>query len=267
MFGQRSVLLSALIAAVATPYFLTEEGWSKSLKQKLASVWGRQDGDDQAWSSLKESLGNLTGEPSAADFSAPAGGFELSNSVSMPASSATSPTTSGHPYTTGAQLTGPGGDLSQYLRFDLTPRWITDHWARVSTVLAETDLRGYRVPVVTGTHLHDVAGSLTYYFDPRGKMRRITLHGFTGDERPLVQFLCKNYHLCAEPSLGAGRYVARWSRDPISAMQIHNAPVVRAEVPHGRLEVLLELNWPTAHGLSPEFQRLLAPTSGPDESL
>lgn len=266
MFGQRSVLLSALAAAVAAPYLLTEEGgWTKALRQKLSGFLGtHQERQGEIWSSLHESFGEsatLTGESLPGVFSSSPSTSVL-DSTSVDQGAAVLPDVSSSfaesPTATAARLTGPGGDWSHYLRFDLTPRWITEHWARVSTVLAETDLRGYRVPIVTGTQLHDAAGSLTYYFDPQGKMRRITFQGFTGDERPLVAFLCKNYRLCAEPSLGAGRYVARWSRNPVSAMQIHTAPVVRAEAPNARLEVWLELNWPTAtHGLSAEFQRLL----------
>ena len=41
--------------------------------------------------------------------------------------------------------------LDEVLRFDLTPDWILHRWPRVSTGLAQLDLQGYRVPLVSGT--------------------------------------------------------------------------------------------------------------------
>ena len=81
---------------------------------------------------------------------------------------------------------GASQSLAEVLRFDVSPRWVTDRWPRVSTVHVQPDLEGLRVPLVTGTMASDLLGSLTYYFDRQQRVRRITLHGHTGDERMLV---------------------------------------------------------------------------------
>lgn len=150
------------------------------------------------------------------------------------------------------------GELSELLRFDISPRWITERWARVSTVRAEPDLEGLRVPVVTGTELTDLAGSLTYYFDRDRKVRRITFFGHTGDESELAAFVTKQFNLHLEPALGPGLYVARWNAKPTSLLRIQHAPVVRSDQPHARLEFTLELNRPdVAFQLSREAQSIL----------
>lgn len=75
----------------------------------------------------------------------------------------------------------PVRDLAEVFRFDVTTDWILRHWPRVSTGLAQLQLQGYRVPLVTGTGEADLAGSLTYYFNARQKVQRITFCGTTGD--------------------------------------------------------------------------------------
>ncbi len=90
----------------------------------------------------------------------------------------------------------PGPERSNFaevLRFDLTPRAITHKWSRVSTGLSDPRLQGYRVPLMTGTSDSDLVGSLTYYFDSRPKLRRITFLGTTGNPQRLVDFLSRQY--------------------------------------------------------------------------
>lgn len=161
---------------------------------------------------------------------------------------------------TGARLVGsPTADLGEVLRFDASPQWVMERWSRVSTVLAEQDMEGLRVPLVTGTNLDDLAGSLTYYFDKQHHVRRIAFHGFTGDERKLAALVCQRYKLQPTQSLLAGLYLVKWNGVPTSALRVALAPVVRADSPHTRLEVLLEINRPDYnYGLSPEFTDLLA---------
>ena len=64
----------------------------------------------------------------------------------------------------------PTPTLAEVLRFDVTVEWVMQRWPRVSTGLPYLQLQGYRVPLVSGTSLRDVAGSLTYYFNaPAGR--------------------------------------------------------------------------------------------------
>jgi hypothetical protein len=91
-------------------------------------------------------------------------------------------------------------DLGTIFRFDLSPQSVAQRWSRVSTGLSDAHLQGYRVPLVTGTADNDLAGSLTYYFDARPRMRRITFLGTTGNPQRLVGFLGKYYGFRRAPN-------------------------------------------------------------------
>jgi hypothetical protein len=159
----------------------------------------------------------------------------------------------------GPKLVGaPVSDLAEVLRFDVSPQWVMSRWSRISTVLADLELEGLRVPLVTGTTTDDLAGSLTYYFDKQHQVQRITFHGYTGDERKLAALVAQRYQLKPVQSLNAALYLAKWNGTPMSALRVALAPVVRADSPNTRLEVMLEINRPRAYyGLSPEFKELL----------
>lgn len=90
----------------------------------------------------------------------------------------------------------PGPEItnfSEVFRFDLSPQAITQKWSRVTTGLSDSRYQGYRVPLMTGIAESDLVGSLTYYFDSKPKLRRITFLGTTGNPERLVQFLAKEY--------------------------------------------------------------------------
>ncbi|MEX2358009.1 MAG: DUF6690 family protein [Pirellulaceae bacterium] len=154
---------------------------------------------------------------------------------------------------------GPGfQDFGQAFHFQVTPRWVMETWPRVSTAMSDLHLEGYRVPLVTGSGVDDLAGSLTYYFDEEQKVQRITFHGQTGDERRLVSMLTEVYKFQSEPSLGAGLYLVKWNGSPTSVLRVALAPVVVAHQPHARLQVDLEINRPSRiYGLSPEMKEIV----------
>jgi len=148
--------------------------------------------------------------------------------------------------------------LEEVVRFDIDRQWILQRWSRVSTSLSELTMEGIRVPLVTGTELGDLAGSITYYFDKHSQVQRITLHGTTDDHRKLIAIAQRQFGMRSEPTLGAGLYLARWNGRPTSVMRISLAPVVRSEMARTRLIVKMELNRPGAvYGLSREFQAML----------
>ena len=152
----------------------------------------------------------------------------------------------------------PVSDLSEVIRFNITPEWVMQRWPRVTAELSDLDLEGLRVPLVTGTARHDLAGSLTYYFDDRKYVQRITFHGFTADEQPLVELLVKHCVLRPEPTLGRGLYLAKWSGIPRSALWVRHAPVIDASQQFTQLELELELNRPgRGYRLSKRFNDLL----------
>jgi hypothetical protein len=152
----------------------------------------------------------------------------------------------------------PATNLGEVLRFDVSPDWVTGRWPRVTTVLAEQGLEGLRVPLVTGTDIGDLAGSLTYYFDRYHRVQRLAFDGYTGDERRLLAVIVQHYGLQPEPTLDAAMYVARWNGRPSSVVRISRAPIITHDSPHSQLHVMLELNRPShEYGLSPEFVQIL----------
>ncbi|MFK8110804.1 MAG: DUF6690 family protein [Rubripirellula sp.] len=149
-------------------------------------------------------------------------------------------------------------DIREVLRFDISPRWVLSRFSRVSTVLADLELEGLRVPIVTGTRADDMAGTLTYYFDRGEKLQRVTVHGFTGDPTRLVGTMTQGYGLNHEPSLEAGVYTKRWNGRPTNFLRLTHAPVVYSDAVHQKYTVFLELNQPDlAYGISPEAQRIV----------
>jgi hypothetical protein len=159
----------------------------------------------------------------------------------------------------GPTLVGrPVSDLREVLRFDISPQWVTDRFSRVTTVLAELQLDGLRVPLVTGTGPDDLAGSISYYFDYSAKLQRVMLHGFTGDPNAVISAMTTHYGLQSEPTLEAGVYTRRWNGVPVHFLRITRAPIVYSDALHHKFIVFLELNQPDLrYGISPEAQRIV----------
>ena len=233
MLGKRTRFLTMMAAALGIPYAWFNENFSGPLQN--------------TWSSLKGTASAVASKQSS-DLG-PARAWTLPGFTTETAATVVNRS---------AALAPSIHDLAESLRFDVNQRWVVDHWGRVSTVRAEQDLEGLRVPLVTGTNLDDIAGSLTYYFDRQHCVRRITLHGQTGDERTLVAIATKYFGMRAEPSLGPGAYMNRWNATPMNALRISHAPVIRLDAPNTRLIIDLELNDLRAgYGLSAEFTQLL----------
>jgi hypothetical protein len=139
--------------------------------------------------------------------------------------------------------------LAEVLRFDVSPGWVVQRWPRVSAGLAQLQLQGYRVPLITGTAENDLAGSLTYYFNPRQEVQRVTFHGTTGDPRELVALLGSRYgfrrRLTNDPGVFLYERLDATGK-PISFLWIRLAPVVKAEEPLDRYEVALLMERPEA---------------------
>ncbi len=134
--------------------------------------------------------------------------------------------------------------MADVFRFNVTTGWILQRWPLASIGLADPRLQGYRVPLVTGTTQTDLAGSLTYYFDSRQQVQRITFDGITGDARELVRLMRSRYRFTRRIVADAGqdRYeAAHPDGKTVSTLEIHAAQIVRADDPFGRFKVRLIL--------------------------
>ena len=228
MWNRKLLLPVALAAAFGVPYMLYEKDWAHAAKDKFLGMVSYV----------------VTDEPVVPQYKSE---FTFGPQAENP-----------RPQSDGGFLGPTIGDFGDIIRFDVPPQWVSQRWPRVTTVLAESGLEGLRVPVMSGTRVDDLAGTLTYYFDREHRVQRLAFDGFTGDERRLLTLITQHYGLQTEPSLDAGMYVSRWNGRPTSVLRVSRAPVMTADSPHSQLHLQLELNRPSAYyGLSPEFQLLL----------
>ena len=141
----------------------------------------------------------------------------------------------------------PMPSLAEVLRFDVSVEWIMRRWPRVSTGLPYLQLQGYRVPLVTGGRVADLAGSLTYYFNAQQQVERITFRGATGNPRVLVGLLTGRHRftrrLTNDPGVVLYEAIDA-DQQPVGTVKIRSAQVIRADRPLGRFEVDLVMDRP-----------------------
>ena len=149
-------------------------------------------------------------------------------------------------------------DFREFFRFDATPDWVVQRYPRVSTISSSKELDGYRAPLVTGTGLTDLSGTITYYFDRFQKVQRIQFQGLTGDPQPLVYLMTQYYYFTPKPILGGQLYVVAWNANPTGVMEITRANVVFSANQANSFKIFLEINQPNVPGgVSPEGQQIL----------
>jgi hypothetical protein len=136
-------------------------------------------------------------------------------------------------------------NVAEVLRFDVTKEWVYSNWPRKSTGLADPELYGVRVPLVTGTGLTDLAGSLTYAFNQQGQVQHITFLGRTADTTPLVQFLTTTYQLERREAPAGEQLYQVGSGDQVrSELRTRPESVLWSTSPNGSFVVELELERP-----------------------
>lgn len=146
----------------------------------------------------------------------------------------------------------PQLSIEHVLRFDVTKEWVYRNWARKSTGLADAELFGIRVPLVTGTGIADLAGSLTYYFDASGQVQHIAFRGRTGDTTRLIDFLARNYKFQRATSpAGEQLFQVAASAGVQSELRTRPESVLWATAPHGSFAIALELARPGSKRILP----------------
>jgi len=160
----------------------------------------------------------------------------------------------------------PTYGLEEVFRFDVTKEWVYQRWARKSTALSELDLYGVRVPLVTGTQLYDLAGSLTYFFTPDGRVQCISFKGRTGDTTQLVGLVTQRYGLTWQAPTTAGEQLLelRSGKDVLSRLRTRPAPVLWANTPNESFTVdLLLQDASRGRPLAPQLAPLPPVASAP----
>jgi hypothetical protein len=215
MFRRGMLFLLVIGAAVGVPYVTTEWG-------KISQSFGARP------SAAAATAGNLRYPATAA------AGMNPLPMAPMP----------GLPATEADIDAPPVVAIEDALRFDVTASWILGRWPRVTAGLPDAGLQGYRVAFVSGTQENDLAGSLTYYFNPNHVCQRITFQGTTGDARKLIAMLITRFGFARQTSDDPSVYLyqIRWNGRATSELQVRPARVIRASEPTARFEVLLAMN-------------------------
>jgi hypothetical protein len=245
LLNNRRNLAAAVLAAFGTPYVVNETDVGRQVWHQVSQVAqaGPSVGGGQA-----QTLVSPTNDPTSHPL------YQTEKLWKPTPTVATSDVRFTPPL-----VGGPIHDLRDVMRFDVNPTWVLNHFARVTTVLADLHLDGLRVPIVTGTNADDLAGTLTYYFDRQHRVQRINLHGFTGDPERLVNTMQQHYGMRSQPSLGAGTYAVQWNGKTTSLLQLVHAPVVHADALNAKYTVFVELNQPSMpYGLSTAAENLVA---------
>ena len=151
--------------------------------------------------------------------------------------------------------------FQEALRFDVSKEWVYQNWDRKSTGLADPQMFGIRVPLVTGTQRTDLAGSLTYMFDAQGQVQHISLRGRTADTTALVQYLTQTYQLQRmQAPAGEQLYQVRSGSNVYSELRTMPESVLLETSPLGSFGVVLELGRPGSNRpLQPQMPKLEIP--------
>jgi hypothetical protein len=155
-------------------------------------------------------------------------------------------------------------------RFDVTKDWVYRNWDRKSTGPTDVGLFAVRVPLVTGTHISAVAGSLTYFFNAHGQVEHISFRGRTGDATQLVNFLAGTYGLQrAEAPIGEQVYQLKRGSRVQSELRTRTESILWTTSPHSSVAVELELARPGSNRFLPpsaptlEIPQVASPTPVP----
>ncbi len=136
---------------------------------------------------------------------------------------------------------------------DITKEWIYQRWARKSTGLADPELFGIRVPLVTGTGMSDLAGSLSYYFNAQGQVQHISFRGRTGDTTQLIQLLTSRYRLKQMPAAPGEQLYQVLRRGRVqSELRTRPEAILWSTSPHNSFLVSLELERPGSNRTLPQ---------------
>jgi hypothetical protein len=242
-----------LAAAVAVPYVANKAPEWKNTWNGGGAPTTAAPAAPSAWPGIGQHNPSLTGSPWPTN--TPAAGAN----PQAPSASITPGVQSQ------ASLEGtPTYSVAEVLRLDVTKEWVYQRWARKSTALSELDLYGVRVPLVTGTRVQDLAGSLTYFFTPDGRVQRISFRGRTGDTTQLVALVTQNYGFQWQTPTAAGEQLLQVHRgeEILCELRTRPAPVLWSNSPNNSFNVNLELQNPaTARPLKPILAPLPEPTT------
>ncbi|TWT99526.1 hypothetical protein Pla108_04680 [Botrimarina colliarenosi] len=167
-------------------------------------------------------------------------------------------------YESPASLVGPvGTPLEQAMDWSVDKNWVYHNWARKSTGLADPTLFGVRVPLVTGSGMTDVAGSLTYYFDGAGVLQKMSLYGRTADTSRLVHLATTRFGMqAAAGSPGDQVFQAVESKKLRGHLRTRPEGTLWATSPHSSFAIEMQVTRPgSPYVVTPTTPRLEIPSA------
>jgi len=158
--------------------------------------------------------------------------------------------------------------LNDAFNLDVSKEWVYQRWDRKSTALSELGLYGVRVSLISGTQLHDVAGSLTYYFGRNGRVERISFRGRTADTSQLIR-IAQHYGLQPQPTAIVGEQLMQVRREEqvFSELRTRPEPVLRTKSLRESFLVNFELQRPDATTPLPSQQPMLPVAAAPPQPV
>ena len=138
----------------------------------------------------------------------------------------------------------PIQDMGEIFRFDISPNWVKQRWDRTSITAGDIGLSGMRISLVTGVNATDLFGALTYYFDARQTVQKITFQGWSGDPTNLINFMRSAYRFRRQPSSSAGLYLAQDRNRSTGVIYMQHPRVIRSNNPTQQVAIMLEVNNP-----------------------
>jgi len=143
--------------------------------------------------------------------------------------------------------------LEEAIDFGITPQWILSYFPHVTNVSIDPKLIGYRVPLVTGTKMQDIAGSMTYEFCNRQMLQRMTFVGSTGDAKAIIALVEKRFALVGRETNQPNLFVfeSTDSNGKVrNVLHVEIAPRLDRNSPQTQFQVKLRLFRPDGQQLS-----------------
>jgi hypothetical protein len=282
--ASRTVIIASLLgASVGVPYLASQSKNKMAMPSSVSSSSASTPASYASYSSYSNmpnaAAMSMSGSPSSAwspsgatsQAWSPAPQIGTANAISaMPVSMASSGSITRLPatYVPGSQVGMASAvdgvqftSAAQVLRFDVTKEWVCQNWTRKSTGPTDVGLLAMRMPLVMGTQMTSLVGSLTYFFDDRGQVQHISFHGKTGDAAPLVQMLTQTYQFQqVPPPAGERVFEVRDGAGLHSELRLKPEAVLNSATPQQSVAVDLELARPgSARVLPPRDPPLQIP--------
>jgi hypothetical protein len=238
--SKRALWITGFIASLGIPYFSLDGNVPQSLQQARTQWFGTNHAQPTAPPYDLSHIGQADTNSASAWHLPQIFGNTQENSVHA---------VSQHPAT-------PVVLLPEALRHELNPQWVMSRWPNAASVSSEAGQIALRVPLITGYEPTAIVGSLTYIFDSKQQLSRLSFVGQTHDERMLLTYLLPAFGLQLHATVQGQLFLNQHEGHPLSMLQIEPA---NSEATGNGKRIILELNRPLPSArMSPEMRQYVS---------